>query len=104
VHVPPFGPVKPTLQVQAESAELDAGEFALSGQRKHDPKSAEEYVPAPQDVHAAEPVVFLYFPAVHALHGMPSRFTLEHMSLQALQQTMHVLCTRLSFKHHSLFV
>ncbi len=74
--------------MQAESAELDAGEFVLAGQRKHDPKSAEEYVPAPQFVHEAEPVVFLYFPAVHALHGLPSRFTAEHLSLQALQQVV----------------
>jgi hypothetical protein len=102
VHRPPFGPVKPTLQVQAVSAELDPGEFELAGQRKHDPKSAEEYVPDAQDVHAAEPVVFLYFPAVHALHGLPSRFTFEHMSRQALQQTVHVLSSESSHKQFTL--
>ena len=77
MHGPPFGPVKPTLQVQAVRAELEAGEFVLSGQRRHDPRSTDEYVPDAQDVHAAEPVVFLYFPAAHALHGLPLRFTLE---------------------------
>jgi hypothetical protein len=33
---------------------------------------AAEYVPAPQSVHAADPVVTLYFPATHAAHGPPS--------------------------------
>jgi hypothetical protein len=33
---------------------------------------AEEYVPAPQSVHAADPVVTLYFPVTHAAHGSPS--------------------------------
>jgi hypothetical protein len=33
---------------------------------------AAEYVPAPQSVHAADPVVTLYFPGTHAAHGSPS--------------------------------
>jgi hypothetical protein len=90
------------LQVQAVRAELDTGEFVFAGHGKHDPKSGEEYVPAPQFVHAAEPAVFLYFPAVHALHGPPSRFTLEHMSLQALQQTVHVFSSVSSNKQYRL--
>ena len=57
--MPPFGPVKPALQVQAVSAELNAGELVWSGQRTQDPRSADKYVPDAQDVHAAEPVVFL---------------------------------------------
>ena len=68
--------------MQLASTALEVGEFVLSGQRKHDPRSADEYVPDAQDVHAAEPVVFLYFPAVHALHGLPLRFTLEHIVWQ----------------------
>ena len=31
-----------------------------------------EYVPAPQSMHAAEPVAALYFPAAHAMHVPPS--------------------------------
>jgi hypothetical protein len=31
-----------------------------------------EYVPAPQSVHAALPLVVLYFPATQAVHGPPS--------------------------------
>jgi hypothetical protein len=33
---------------------------------------AAEYVPAPQSVHTDDPVVPLYFPATHAVHGPPS--------------------------------
>jgi hypothetical protein len=33
---------------------------------------AEEYFPAPQLVHAADPVNDLYFPVTHATHGPPS--------------------------------
>jgi hypothetical protein len=33
---------------------------------------AEEYVPAPQSVHAADPVDILYFPATHAVHVSPT--------------------------------
>jgi hypothetical protein len=73
VHASPFAPKAPALQVQAASAELDAGEFVLAG----------------QFVHAAEPVVLLYLPVIQALHGLPFRFTLEHVSLQALQQSAH---------------
>jgi hypothetical protein len=30
-----------------------------------------EYFPIPQSVHAAEPIVSLYFPGKHAVHGPP---------------------------------
>ena len=83
MHGPPFGPVKPTLQVQAVRAELEAGEFVLSGQRRHDPRSTDEYVPDAQDVHAAEPVVFLYVPGTQEVHGLPSRLREEHLFAQA---------------------
>jgi hypothetical protein len=83
VHGPTFGPVKPTLQVQAASAELETGEFELAGQGKHDPKFEEEYVPTAQDVHAAEPVVFLYVPGTQEVHGLPSRLREEHLFAQA---------------------
>ena len=33
---------------------------------------AAEYVPAPQSVHAADPVDTLYFPASHAVHVPPT--------------------------------
>jgi hypothetical protein len=39
-----------------------------------------EYVPAPQSVHAAEPVAILYFPAAHAVHVFPAGHVVSVMS------------------------
>jgi hypothetical protein len=68
--------VKPTLHVQAASAELPVGEFELVGQTIHNPAdtapAVAEYVPEKQLVHPTEPVVVLYFPATQAVHGPPS--------------------------------
>lgn len=105
VHAPPFGPDEPALQVQAISAELEAGEYELPGHATHTlatvapavteyvpavqfvhtvatvaPVTA-EYVPAPQFVHVADPVVSLNFPAAHTLHVPP---------LGPLWPTLHV--------------
>ena len=55
VHVPPFGPVKPRLQIQAVSDMLVPGELE----------------PAGHAVHVALPVVSLYVPATHAVHVPP---------------------------------
>jgi len=52
VHVPPSGPVNPTLHVQAARAELEVGELEYAGQLVHD----------------AVPDVLLYFSASHAVH------------------------------------
>jgi hypothetical protein len=37
VHVPPFAPVYPELQVQLAITELELGAFAFRGQAKHTP-------------------------------------------------------------------
>jgi hypothetical protein len=59
VHVPPFGPVKPALQVQAVSAELEIGELELVGHATHVATpvaaTAVEYVFPPQVLHVALP-------------------------------------------------
>jgi hypothetical protein len=54
VHVPPFDPDEPALQVQAVSAGLAAGEFEYAGQDTHTSVVAPidvEYLPVPQSVH-----------------------------------------------------
>ena len=72
VHVPPSGPVKPTLQVQAVRATLEIGELELAGHPRQVVATVAptvvEYVPAAQSEHAALPVSFLYLPATHAVH------------------------------------
>ncbi len=55
VHVPPLGPVNPTLHVQAATAKLAIGELELDGQL----------------VHVALPVAVLYVPATQAVHEPP---------------------------------
>jgi hypothetical protein len=76
VHGPPFGPVAPALQVQFVKAALPAGELEFDGQALHvefaEAPTAVEYVPAPQYVHAADPVKALYLPGMHAAHVPPS--------------------------------
>lgn len=75
-HVPPLGPVKPTLQVQAVRVELAIGELELVGHVTQVAAAvapvAAEYVPAPQSVHVALPVSVLYVPATQAVHGPDS--------------------------------
>ncbi len=76
VHVPPFVPVYPRLQRQLALRVLPLGEFENVGQLTHE-ISAEapgivEYVPTPQSVHDAEPVVDFHVPAAHVLHVPPS--------------------------------
>jgi hypothetical protein len=75
VHVPPLGPVKPTLQVQAVRATLEIGEFELLGHMTQVAASVApavvEYFAVAQSVHAALPVAILYLPATHAAHGLP---------------------------------
>ena len=75
VHGPPFGPVKPTLQVQAVRAKLAIGALELAGHARQVVSTVAptvaEYVPAPQSVQTALPVAILYFPATHATHGPP---------------------------------
>lgn len=56
VHVPPFGPVKPRLQMHSVKAKLVPGELEAPG----------------HVVHATLPVVSLYVPVTHAMHETPS--------------------------------
>ena len=88
VHGPdPSGPEKPTLHVQAATTELETGAFEFEG---HDTQEAEslaptatENEPTPQAVHAALPLLVLYFPATQAVHD-PSGpvFPAEHAKVQ----------------------
>jgi hypothetical protein len=75
-HGPPPGPAYPALHTHAASDELMLVDVVSAGQPKHvDAIVAPvdvEYVPAPQLVHAALPLVCLYVPAPHAAHGPPS--------------------------------
>ena len=98
VHVLPFVPVYPALQVHAATDELCAGELESWGHASH--TSVNVYVPAPhsaqgggpmkpalqvhadtpvlpagadaplpgQELQAAEPCTFLYLPAAHGSH------------------------------------
>jgi hypothetical protein len=63
VHVPPLGPVNPTLQVQLASAVLPAGELTLAGQARQVVADVAftvcEKVLAEQAVHSTEPLASL---------------------------------------------
>ena len=73
VHVPPSGPVDPTLQEQAVAAVLATGEFALPGHAAHAASSVApdtaKYFPAPQPAHALAPAVAEYVPTAHETHA-----------------------------------
>jgi hypothetical protein len=75
VHVPPFGPEKPALQVHTNTVELASGELELVGHARHVvatvAASVVEYVPAAQSTQLLLRYVTLYFPAVQAVHGPP---------------------------------
>ncbi len=63
------------MHVQATAAELILVEFELAGHVRQVvavvAATVVEYVPVPQCVHGAEPVVFLYVPAAHVEHVPP---------------------------------
>ena len=63
VHVPPLGPVKPALQVQAISTELAIGELEPVGHPRQVVATVAalvvEYFAAAQSVHTAVPVTIL---------------------------------------------
>ena len=75
-HTPPFGPVYPTLQVQAATAVLGLGELLLLGHAEQVVATVApavlEYVAVAQLVHCALPVAILYVPAAHGEHAPPS--------------------------------
>jgi hypothetical protein len=68
--------VNPALHVQAAMTELDAAELEFVGHVKHTDDvlapTVVEYVPTPQSVHAALPLVVLYLPATQVEHTPPS--------------------------------
>ena len=77
VHGPdPSGPEKPTLHVQAATAELAIGELELVGHVRQvaaaEAPVVVKYVPAAQSKHTALPVAALYLPATQAMHVLPS--------------------------------
>jgi hypothetical protein len=69
VHVPPARPVEPASHVQLVRAALPAGDVAFDGHAMHaaiaDDRTALEYVPDAQSVHAVACLHALYFPATH---------------------------------------
>ena len=75
VQVSPFGPVKPALHTQLTRVALPATEVESAGHAWHVVATVApaivEYVPAPQLVHVAEPVVVLYFPAAQNVQATP---------------------------------
>ena len=83
LHVPPSGPVYPTLHVHAALAELPLGELEPVGHVTQVAATVaatvSEYVPTTQSVHAAAvaPVTPEYLPATQLVHAVaPS--TLEY--------------------------
>jgi hypothetical protein len=90
VHTPPFGPVKPTLHVQAASAELEIGELELVGHARQAVATVApvvvKYVPAAQSVQTAEPVAILYLPTAQEVHVPP---------FGPVKPTLHVQAERL---------
>ncbi len=110
VHGPPSGPVKPALQaevIQAVTDELPLGEMEPAGQVMHVVEIVApvlvEYVPDPQSVHTALPLLGLYFPATQTLHGPPfgpvnpvlhmqaARAELASGELELVGHVMHVV-------------
>lgn len=71
-HTPPSGPVNPALQIQATTSVLDVAEFEFVGHVKHTDDvlapTVVEYVPTPQSVHAALPLLVLNLPEMHSVH------------------------------------
>ena len=73
----PLVPVYPALHIQLEIATLPATWTKLfAGHCVHADSDFWEtntlYLPAPQSVHAADPVVPFHCPALHAAHALPS--------------------------------
>ncbi len=94
VHVPPFGPVKPTLHVQAERLELPPGELELVGQNRQNPALEAPtnvwYVPEKQLLHVKNPVMSLYFPATHAVHVPPFGPVKPMLHVQAARAELEI--------------
>ena len=94
MHVPPFGPVNPTLHVQAVRTTLDIGELELVGHVTQvaaaEAPVVVKYVPAAQSVHAALPVALLYLPATQAVHVPPFRPVKPMLHVQAVKTPLDI--------------
>jgi hypothetical protein len=75
VQVPPFGPVYPALQALAIHAPLDV-------------LAVDESEPMGQVEHDALPVVFLYFPATHAVQVPPFAPVKPALQMQAVSAVL----------------
>jgi hypothetical protein len=112
VQVPPFDPVNPTLQIQANKVTLPPGdtepdgqftqvptpvaprtiEYELAPQSMHvlakEAPTAAEYLPAPQstqELATVAPVVVRYLPAPQSVHAMSPVTTLYFPAEHAVQ-------------------
>jgi hypothetical protein len=61
-----------------------------------------ENVPAPQSVHAALPLLVLYFPATHAVHGPP--FGPVEPALHVQEETAELASGELELPGHVMHV
>ncbi len=70
---------------------LGLTEFEFSGHPTHvvEPETA-EYVPAPQSVHVATPVVPLNLPATHSVHGPPFGPDEPALHVQAISAELEI--------------
>jgi hypothetical protein len=98
--------VKPALQTQAATAGLASAELELAGHARHvvaivAPTDI-EYVPAKQSVHAALPLIVLYFPATQEVHRPPSGPVKPMLQAQTL--TAELAVGELEFAGHARHV
>jgi hypothetical protein len=93
-QTPPFGPVKPTLQVQAARAELEIGELEPAGQATQVVAIVApvvvEYVAAAQSVQAALPAMILYLPGTQRVHAPPSGPVYPTLHVQAVRAELGI--------------
>jgi hypothetical protein len=82
VHVPPFGPLKPALQIQSVSADFAVYEFEFAGQDRQ--VIVLEYVAPVQSTHTALPVEPLYLPGAHAVQVPPFTPVKPALQVQSL--------------------
>ena len=89
VHVPEEMSMKPTLHVQEVTTVLGLGELELAGHARQVDSSVApavaEYLSAAQSVQTALPVVVLYLPATHAVHGPPLGPVNPTLQVQAMR-------------------
>lgn len=85
-HRPPSGPTVPALQTHEVRSGAADDELDEEGQTVHTSDTAAcvgEYLPAGHSVHAADPIVVLYFPAAQPEHVLPSGLVYPILQTQA---------------------